>query len=127
MRRVRPQPTFPQLCVIAREQIMAEPTIDTGEWGERVKDRLIQLGFTYPQPPHRLTDAMDAVERALEKHWGPRPMQVPPGMRCQPTREVLHQADPPWPKSQTPQGWTSLKELLGNLRASRGSGKSSRT
>jgi hypothetical protein len=123
----RPPIGWRQLCAITREQIEAEPTIDNGEWAERIKERLVRLGFAYPDPPDRLTDAMDAVERALEKLWGPRPIHLPPTFRQGPRREVLHQVDPPWPKSQAPQEWTSLKDLLGKLKASHSSGKSSRT
>lgn len=123
----RPRPTFPLLCVIAREQITAAPTIDNFEWAERIKDRLLALGFTYPDPPHRMTEAMDAVERALVKVWGPRPAPLPPRTPSE-TREVLRQVDPPWPRSgRGDQPWMSLKALLANLKGSPSSGNSSGT
>jgi hypothetical protein len=65
---------FPLLCVIAKEQLLAEPSIDNGEWAERIKVRLVRLRLGYPDPPHRLTDAMDAVEHALAKEGRPRPL-----------------------------------------------------
>src|SRR5258708_3184103 len=124
--RVREPPTFKQLCVLAREQITAEPTIDNFEWTERLKDRLVQLGFAYPDPPQRLTDAMDAVEHALTKVWGPRPSTRPLTRRLSwHQREILpRQLDPPWSRMAAgAASWSSLKDLLGSLKGSPGSGK----
>lgn len=110
-----------QLCAIAREQITAEPTIDDCEWAERIKTRLAVLGFEAVQPPHQLTAAMRAVQRALEKSWGPRPVDLPP-RPPQRTTSLQPQADPPWPRRhQAPQGWTSVPQLLATLKA-RGGG-----
>ncbi len=118
--RVREPATFAQLCVLAREQITAAPTIDNFEWSERIKDRLVRLGFQYPDPPHRMTDAMDAVERALTKEWGRRPVQR--SLPRQPSwkeREILpKQVDPPW-SSQRPgeRSMTPLRDLLADVIA----------
>jgi hypothetical protein len=116
---------WPQLCAIARSQIETSPTIDDFEWAERIKCRLARLGFDYPLP-ERLTDAMRAVERALVKEWGPRPLPMPPAP-LEATQEVLHQADPPWPHRRQPPGWTTLQELLTSLKPSGNSGGSSRS
>ena len=67
------RPTHGQLCVIAREVIEAEWTIDNGEWAERIKCLLVARGFDYPTS-HDMTAAMEAVERALEKARGRRPL-----------------------------------------------------
>lgn len=116
----RQRPTFPQLCVIAREQITAAPAIDNFEWAERIKDRLVALRFDYPRPPHRLLEAMTAVERALAKEWGPRPLPLPPPPRA--PQENLRQLDPPWPtRSHHPQGWTSVQRLVSQPRPGAGS------
>ena len=105
-------PTFAQLCVIAREQILAAPSIDDGEWKERIKDRLISLRFDYPDPPDLMTRAMTAVERALEKQWGPRPSSTP---APRPPIE-LPQQDPPWRRTRRGDPtWTSIQELLQQL------------
>jgi hypothetical protein len=65
-------PTFRVLCAMARAEIVAAPTITDGEWVERIKLRLARQRFAYP-PPHHITDAIRAVERACAKQWGPRP------------------------------------------------------
>jgi len=67
---------WPQLCAIAKGQIEAEPSIENSEWSERIKTRLLRLGFTYPEEPSAINRAMAAVERAMSKRWGPR--QAPP-------------------------------------------------
>jgi hypothetical protein len=67
-----------QLCAITRELIEAEPTIDDAEWKERIKQRLTALELTYPEDWAAINRAMDAVQRTLEKAWGPRPIPVPP-------------------------------------------------
>ncbi len=113
--KVRLPPTFRQLCVITREQIEAEPTIDDFEWRERIKQRLINLSFTYPTDRAAITRAMDAVEKALEKHWGPRPptSTSPPS----PQREPMPpRTDPPWgPYSRESSEWRSLRDLIADL------------
>lgn len=78
-------PTYRQLCVIAREQIKADPTIDDTEWKMRIKDRLITLKFDSPPNSDLIGRAMSAVQRALEKFWGPRPIPQPPTSRAPPT------------------------------------------
>lgn len=99
-----------QLCAIARDLLTAEPTIDDGEWAERIKQRLAVLGFASVRPPHRLTEAMRAVQRALEKRWGPRPI---PDLSHHPARRVSAPPDPPLPRRSTaPQPWTPLAALV---------------
>lgn len=111
--------TWRQLCAIATELLTADRTIDDCEWAERIKSRLAGLGFAEVQPPHQLTAAMRAVQRALEKSWGPRPAPLP--VRTQPTPQLVRR-ERPWPR--VPSGrWTSLPELLASLKASAGSGK----
>jgi hypothetical protein len=120
--RVRLRPTWRQLCVIATEQLRAVPTADDFEWAETIKSRLIGLGFTYPSQPHQLTEAMRAVQRAMEKSWGPRPVPLPPHPASSPAPT---QADPPWPKRNgRPQGWTPVQHLLEILKP-RGNGSPS--
>jgi hypothetical protein len=79
----RPAPKFAQLCVIVREQIeQLETESGTGrspatihalvtahysELVERIKWRLIAVGFGYPASPEQLSGAIEAVEHALEK------------------------------------------------------------
>jgi len=63
---MRKPPELRQLCAVARSQIESEPSIDNGEWRERIKRRLAALGFDYP-PPHVIADAMDRVERAIRR------------------------------------------------------------
>lgn len=76
---------FAQLCAVARAELTAEPTIIDSEWRERIKCRIISLGFDYPEGmPATITRAMSAVERALEKAWGPRPIDRPWGPRPPP-------------------------------------------
>jgi hypothetical protein len=51
-----------QLCLIVKEQLLADPTMwHSSDWSEAVKRRLVQLHFHYP-PPRMLTAAMEAVE-----------------------------------------------------------------
>src|SRR2546421_12100790 len=87
-------PTFRQLCVIAREQLLTDPTIDDAEWAERIKQRLIALQFEDNLHAHEFTKAMAAVTRALEKQWGPRPTGIRPPRSMTP--EPPQQHDPPW-------------------------------
>src|SRR3954464_5658317 len=85
---------FPQLCLIVREQLLADPTIDDSEWKARVKDRLINLRFTYPQQLDAIERAMRAVEVALTRQGTPRPppqIQKSVIVATTPTHN-----DPPW-------------------------------
>lgn len=99
------------------------PSIDDGQWAELIKRRLARLGFDYPWPPERLTDAMRAVEQALAKTDCPRPPPIPPARR-EVTREELHQADPPWSRRRDVGSWRSVRDLLASLKGLRGSGSS---
>lgn len=69
----RRTPTFAQLCVIVREQLeqlladgLAEGPM-YGELVERVKVRLVEVGFGYPASPEQLGAAIEHVERAIAK------------------------------------------------------------
>ncbi len=113
--KVRLPPTFRQLCVITREQVEAEPTIDDFEWRERIKQRLIDLGFTYPTDREAISRAMTQVEKALENRWGPRPVPQMDSQRRL-TAPSSPQRDPPWgPYSREHSGWSSLRELIADL------------
>lgn len=61
------EPSWRELCAIALSQIQADPTIDDGEWADRIKWRLIRLGLDYPDPPNVITAAMRAVERTVQR------------------------------------------------------------
>jgi hypothetical protein len=104
-----------QLCAIARELLMADPTIDDAEWKARIKERLCRLEFDYPAKFDTIPRAMSAVERALSAKWGPRPVGQPPRPApVQPPR----QEDPPWSHRRQPGAVTSIAALLANLRPS---------
>lgn len=122
----RPDVGWRQLCAIGTDLLRSDPTIDDFEWAERIKQRLVRLGFAYPDPPHRLTEAMRAVQRALEKSWGPRPSPLPPYQNHSTSDRESPQADPPWPKrSGAPQGWTSVQLLASRKQRGAGSQSSS--
>jgi hypothetical protein len=73
MRRV---PTHRTLCAIARTVIEQDRAMNDAEWKERTKCRLVSQGWAYPTPLE-LGAALAAVERALAKQWGPRPVEIP--------------------------------------------------
>ena len=77
--------SFPQLCLVAKEQLLTDPSIDNGEWAERIKQRLVRLRLGYPEQPHQMTAAMEAVERALAKEGWPRPKPAPRTPSAAPT------------------------------------------
>lgn len=58
-----------QLCAIARAEL-AHWAMDDSEWRERIKCRIVTLGFTYPRP-EVISAAMTRVEYALA-HEGRR-------------------------------------------------------
>jgi hypothetical protein len=66
-----------QLRAIARSVILAEPSISDSEWKARTKEKLATQGWDNPAP-EMLETALTNVEKALEKQWGPRPVQLPP-------------------------------------------------
>jgi hypothetical protein len=69
---------YRQLCAIATAVLREDPTIDGAEWKERIKCRLVALGFAYPTND-RLTAALDATERAHprpELHSTPQPTET---------------------------------------------------
>jgi hypothetical protein len=72
------EPSFEQLCAIARDEITADRTIDDFEWRERIKITLAKRRLAYPKP-HVLSDAMDRVARALPVGGltGPAVLTVP--------------------------------------------------
>jgi hypothetical protein len=67
---------YRQLCAVVRSVLEQEPSIDDAEWKERTKCRLVALGFDYPTPAE-LAAVLSAVERALVKRWGLRPVPMP--------------------------------------------------
>jgi hypothetical protein len=71
-----------QLCAVTREQFdPADPTFTDAEWSERIKRRIVALRRQYP-PPHTITAAMRAVERAMSRqgiHRAPATPPRPPG------------------------------------------------
>jgi hypothetical protein len=56
-----------QLCAVTRAELEADPTIDNSEWVERIKRRILQLGFTYPEQLDGINRAMRAVERFVDR------------------------------------------------------------
>jgi hypothetical protein len=56
-----------QLCAVSRVELEQDPTIDTLEWAERIKARILQLGFTYPEAIDGIHRAMRAVERVVDR------------------------------------------------------------
>jgi hypothetical protein len=112
----KPTPiAYPQLCALARQQLLADPTMPDSEWRARVKDRFVQLGFAYP-PPDQFAAALAAVEYTL-----PRPKPAPPAAasprRLEPSKPTPREWDAmtrtvrrlvaPAPRS-APEGWTRL-------------------
>lgn len=109
------EPTFGQLCVIAKEQIQAEPTIDDFEWKHRIKDRLLQLRFEVPSTSSPIQRAMSAVHRALERQWGPRPSTAETQERKTPAVPPT-QEDPPWRgRRREAGGFVDLQKLMTEL------------
>lgn len=99
---------YRQLCAIAREQLLACPEISQGEWADRIKDRLVQLGFAYPKQD-QFTAAMSAVEHAVSRTMGPRVAKTSSQAEPQP----LHTAGP------TPAEWTEIARTVQQLLARR--------
>jgi hypothetical protein len=99
---------FKALCAIARAVITAEPTIDDFEWAERTKGEIVRQGFRAPDPPHQLTEAMAAVERALVREWGPRPVEDP--------RRATAPVSPV-PPPPPPLEWASVQAVIARVRA----------
>jgi hypothetical protein len=96
-----------QLCAVVRAVIVDDRTIDDAEWKERVKCRLVQLGFAYPKP-EQISSALDRVERALTRQWGRRPAD---GWRVSapaPARAPATPAPPPLTRDEA-------KDILGRL------------
>ena len=59
---------FKQLCAIAKACLEQDPTLLTKsvEWKERIKDRVVGLGYPSPLTEH-VWAAMDAVEHVHRK------------------------------------------------------------
>jgi HNH endonuclease len=106
--RTRKPVEWRQLCAIVREVITAEPTMDDFEWAERVKQRIVDLELTYPTEPHKLSEAMAAVERALVRKWGPRPVEDP--------RRATGPVSPV-PPPPPPLAWASVQAVIARVRA----------
>ena len=95
---------FKQACAMAKAIIVEDSTIDNLEWQERIKDRLIRLGFTYPEDPECLHRAMSAVDRLIER---PPPRLRPPS---QPKPERLKEIP-------TLEGLARRDDILAKMRA----------
>ncbi len=119
-------PTFQQLCVIAREQIRQDLTIDDAEWKARIKDRLAELRFAHPEQLDAIERAMRAVETSLTKYGTPRPAPLPPSPSM-PHVGPPQQRDGPWrwPRRLPTTGLVSLSEIVRSLINSRGFAPSS--
>jgi len=104
----RPAVHYRQLCAIAREQVLAAPTISDGEWADRIKDRLAALGFACPRPD-QIASATSSVSHALAKTLGPRHVQS--------SMRPKDQAPAPveLPSKPTPAEWARMASLLRNL------------
>ena len=92
---------YPQLCAVAREQLLADLTMPDSEWRARVKDGLVQLGFAYP-PQDQFAAALAAVEYTL-----PRPRPAPP-----PAASPRHE-----PSTPTPREWDAMTRTVRRLIA----------
>lgn len=93
---------YPQLCALARQQLLADPTMPDSEWRARIKDRLVQLGFAYPHPD-QFAAALAAVEYIQRR---PRP--------AMPLAAVPRRDEPvaPIPTARrTSDGWTRLGDI----------------
>lgn len=67
---------LPALCAIVRVVIERDPSVDNFTWMEDSKRELLRQGWNYPRPED-LASALQRVERALSKRWGPRPPPRP--------------------------------------------------
>lgn len=123
MRQPTPRQPLPfrQLCAVTRTVIEEERTIDDFEWRERVKDRIIALGFTYPEDLSAIVRAVEQVTRALERKWGARPLPAAPWSRPLPT----HAPKEPRVPRQPHCGWTSVPAIIKTLQHSSLSAKPS--
>ena len=110
-------PTHGQLCVLAKETFATD--IDSFEWSARIKDLLVKRRFDLPMP-HRLTDAMNAVQQALAKRGLKLADATPPAACCISTAS----APPPPQEERFP-----IPKLLAEVvrRADTGSHASLRT
>ena len=136
--------SFQQMCLLAKELLEATPTLmhDSVEWKESIKDRVTALHF--PRPPSATVNrAMDAVEHAhrtrlkLDGLETPKRASARGGLFDPPTDRPR---DRPWTPDQhrplsglrpesssTPEGCTSIADLVTRLRAGLTSKPSSTT
>jgi hypothetical protein len=84
--------SFRQLCLLATEQLRAEPTIDNAEWKARIQDRAHAVGFLTPWT-EEVYRAMDAVERSTSRRARSTPLSF-----SNPTHRNL---EPPKPAPRT--------------------------
>lgn len=90
---IAPKPIeYRQLFAVTRDLLLADLTLDNFEWIERIKNRLLVLGFAYP-PPHKLKDAMESVEAALRKSTPPV-LRVTPDGRSRPAAPTITETAP---------------------------------
>lgn len=103
---------FRQLTAVCRDLLLADLTMDTFEWTERTKDRLLALGFTYPHPDE-LRKAQEAVETALAK-------RDPPVMRPPPHRPTArHNQRPDRPPLSPAEAKQALELILQHAASSK--------
>lgn len=68
---------YKQCCAIARNILIANPAFTDSEWKEAIKDTCQRQGYDNPATD-LLTRVMSAVEYAVAKTVGPRPLVEPP-------------------------------------------------
>ena len=93
-----------QLCAVARELLKADPTIDNFEWSERIKDRILKIGKTYPARPDAIHAAMRAVERVHHRPAPTLPTPPPPDLSRHGVGVLIGDVDRMKPDRRV-QGW----------------------
>jgi hypothetical protein len=111
----RPPITLQGLCVIARVLLTEDPTMDDGEWRERIKCRLLDSGWRYPLHLEDIGEAMRRVEQKI-----PRAVPVPPAAgqaaitpAVKPTRNLFRR-EPGYTAA-----WSSVGEVIAAIKQRR--------
>ena len=105
---------FPQMCAIAKAVLLEEPTIENGEWVERVTVRFLKQGYTYPESdPSMVHRAMAAVERALSKAGTPRPPAQMPQRVIRDPAPSFHEH-----RTSSPPGYALAMSMMADLPVS---------
>jgi len=100
--------SFQQLCALLRGLLDAEPSMDDAEWKARAKDTLARWGFLLPAA-EQLARAMSAVEQAMVKTRGPRPLPATPAVKRLPPPRRWDTGGP----RERAGGWASVGSLVG--------------